>query len=177
MESNDIQTTFNQTSTLSRMEKKNSKEKDKKQTTNHTKTLKRLKTLKKGSKFNNKSMKRVSTIQLSEFSNSLKKYNMKERMNQKEIINLFQKGDIEIAQRHSLSNRPLKKLNEEANDINKIKYCRCCGLPCASPGLYEPFKMCDDTDTYSVLGVAISLYFSFYKFCIFILFVTLCVFI
>ena len=175
MESNDIQTTFNQTSTLSRMEKKNSKEKDKKQTTNHTKTLKRLKTLKKGSKFNNKSMKRVSTIQLSEFSNSLKKYNMKERMNQKEIINLFQKGDIEIAQRHSLSNRPLKKLNEEANDINKIKYCRCCGLPCASPGLYEPFKMCDDTDTYSVLGVAISLYFSFYKFCIFILFVTLCV--
>jgi hypothetical protein len=106
------------------------------------------------------------------FIKSLSKYNIKESMARTEKINLNQKGAIEIAKQHSLSNRPLKKLGEHSDDIN---YCRCCGLPCATPGIYEPFKMCDNTDKYFVLGEAISLYFSFYKFCIFILFVTLCV--
>ena len=176
MEYNNQQTTSNITSTLSRLAQSKSEEIDKKQVTNSTKTLKRLKTLNKGNNNNNKTIKKVNTKRLSRFTNTLKKYNFKESVARTEKINLNQKGVIEIAQQHSLSNRPLQKLKDpDSKDQNDIKYCRCCGLPCATPGIYEPFKMCDDTDKYFVLGEAISLYFSFYKFCIFILFVALCV--
>ncbi len=86
-----------------------------------------------------------------------------------EKFNLDQLGRIEFAKQHSSANRPLNKLTEELQ--SNQQYCRCCGLPCINKDSLEPFKVCDNTDKYSILGQAISLYFSFYKFSIFILLV------
>ncbi len=87
-----------------------------------------------------------------------------------EKFNLDQLGRIEYAKQHSSANRPLNKLkNFKTNQV----FCRCCGLPCITKGVIEPFKVCDNTDKYSILGQAISLYYSFYKFSIFILIVLL----
>lgn len=91
--------------------------------------------------------------------------------NREEKFNLDQLGRIEYAKEHSSANRPLNKLREFKTNQ---KFCRCCGLPCITPGVIEPFRICDNTDKYSILGQAISLYFSFYKFSIFILLVLLC---
>ena len=100
---------------------------------------------------------------------NLNEYNQQKR---EEKFNLEQLGRIEYAKQHSSANRPLNKLVKDFKD-NQI-FCRCCGLPCITPGVIEPFKICDNTDKYSILGQAISLYFSFYKFSIFILFILLC---
>ena len=94
--------------------------------------------------------------------------NRKDRLDR---FNLDQLGRIEYAKDHSSANRPLNKLKEFKSNQ---KFCRCCGLPCITPGIIEPFHICDNTDKYSILGQAISLYFSFYKFSIFILIVLLC---
>ena len=103
----------------------------------------------------------------------MKNINLNDPNQQKreEKFNLDQLGRIEYAKQHSSANRPLNKLRDFKN--NQI-FCRCCGLPCITQGVIEPFKICDNTDKYSILGQAISLYFSFYKFSIFILFVLLC---
>ena len=98
-------------------------------------------------------------------------YNPIKKSKLDEKYDLDQLGNIEYAKQHSLANRPLKKLKDFKN--NQI-YCRCCGLPCITKGIIEPFKLCDSTDKYSILGQAITLYFSFYKFSIFILFILLC---
>ena len=98
---------------------------------------------------------------------------MKEDLNKNEQFDIYQKGFIDLAKQHSLANRPIKVIREPTPD-DDIQFCKCCGLPCIKPGLYETFKISDNTDTYSVLGEAISLYFSFYKFTIFILLVALC---
>ena len=104
--------------------------------------------------------------------NSIKTLNINNNQkNREEKFNLDQLGRIEYAKQHSSANRPLNKLKEFKDD--QI-FCRCCGLPCITPGIIEPFKLCDDTDKYSILGQSISLYFSFYKFSILILFVCLC---
>ena len=96
-----------------------------------------------------------------------------EQKNRDEKFNLDQLGRIEYAKQHSSANRPLNKLVKDFK--NTQIYCRCCGLPCITPKIIEPFTICDNTDKYSILGQAISLYFSFYKFSIFILFILLCV--
>ena len=94
--------------------------------------------------------------------------NQKSKLNEK--YDLDQLGNIEYARQHSLANRPLKKLRDFRN--NQV-FCKCCGLPCITKGVIEPFKVCDSTDKYSILGQAVTLYFSFYKFSIFILFTLL----
>ena len=104
-------------------------------------------------------------------NNNINLYTPMHQGNIEEEFNLDQLGRIEYAKQHSSANRPLNKLEEFGSDQ---VFCKCCGLPCITKGVIEPFKMCDNTDKYSVLGQAISLYFSFYKFTIFILFILLC---
>ena len=112
---------------------------------------------------------RIEKIQLNFNSLNLYVPNKKSKIDEK--FNLDQLGRIEYAKQHSSANRPLNKLKEfESNQV----FCKCCGLPCIKKGIIEPFKICDDTDKYSILGQSISLYFSFYKFSIFILFILLC---
>ena len=145
---------------------------------NTSKNLKRLKPLLKGVKNSVKLVRRISSTRLLNYVNILESVNRKEKIKKEEKFNLNQKGIIELAQQHSLSNRPLKVLKDptELNDDTRaIKYCVCCNLPSITPEVFETFNMCDNTDLYSVLGEAISLYFSYFKFCIFILFVALCV--
>ena len=144
--------------------------KEEKKITNSSLSLKRLKSL--NNKNNDEIIRKSINTLLYKNLSSIKNLNRKEAINREEKFNINQVGIIELAQQHSLANRPLKHLKEPNSDT---KYCKCCGLPCITPGVYETFKVCDDTDKYSILGEAISLYFSFYKFCIFILFVTLCV--
>ena len=145
---------------------------------NTSKNLKRLKPLIKGVKNSVKLVRRISNARLLNYVNILESVNRKGKIRKEEKFNLNQKGIIELAQQHSLSNRPLKVLKDptELNDDTRaIKYCVCCNLPSITPNIFDTFKMCDNTDLYSVLGEAISLYFSYFKFCIFILFVALCI--
>ena len=125
----------------------------------HIKSKKDLK------KFHIKSSKKLSQ------TDQIKSINDNSNKNREEKFNLDQLGRIEYAKEHSSANRPLNKLREFKTNQ---KFCRCCGLPCITSGVIEPFQVCDSTDKYSILGQAISLYFSFYKFSIFILLVLLC---
>jgi len=122
---------------------------------------------------NDKYKRKITNTHLQRYLNSLQNFNMKEDLNKNEQFDIYQKGFIDLAKQHSLANRPIKVIREPTPD-DDIQFCKCCGLPCIKPGLYETFKISDNTDTYSVLGEAISLYFSFYKFTIFILLVALC---
>ena len=116
-------------------------------------------------KFQIKSSKKLTKTDL------IKSINDNSNKNREEKFNLDQLGRIEYAKEHSSANRPLNKLREFKTNQ---KFCRCCGLPCITSGVIEPFRICDSTDKYSILGQAISLYFSFYKFSIFILLILLC---
>lgn len=116
-------------------------------------------------RFHLKSSKKLSQTSL------IKNMHDNSNKNREEKFNLDQLGRIEYAKEHSSANRPLNKLREFKTNQ---KFCRCCGLPCITPGVIEPFRICDSTDKYSILGQAITLYFSFYKFSIFILIILLC---
>ena len=109
-------------------------------------------------------------------NNIMKNINLNNsQKNREEKFNLDLLGRIEYAKQHCSANRPLNKLIDEFEDFPKNQiFCRCCGLPCINPGVMETFKLCDNTDKYSILGQSISLYFSFLKFSIFILFMCLC---
>ena len=148
----------------------NKSQRPEKSITNSTKALKRSKSYK--FKNSDKTLMRSSTRRPSQYMNPFTKFKFIEKINNEEKFNINQKGIIELAQLHSLANRPLKTLKDPPP--SNIIYCNCCALPCITPGVYETFKVCDDTDTYSTLGEAISLYFSFYKFSIMILFITFC---
>ena len=168
MENHEQNSQINYTSTIAQMESKRTLKEEKKMT-NPSLSLKRLKTLK--AKNSEENMKKSINTLLYKNLSSIINLNRREAIGREEQFNINQRGIIELAQQHSLANRPLKHVGEPNSDT---KCCKCCGLPCITPGVYETFKMCDNTDKYSILGEAISLYFSFYKFCIFILFVTLC---
>ena len=75
-------------------------------------------------------------------------------------------GNKEDAKMHRYANIPLKKVGEK----NKYtKYCSCCELPVEQKGYLEKYNYCDSTEEFATNGQAISLYFSFYKYSIFIL--------
>ena len=75
-------------------------------------------------------------------------------------------GNIEDALIHRNANKPLKKVGEFSEDP---KFCDCCGLPCEEEGVYEEYKYSDSIDEFAQNGQAITLYFSFYLYSIFIL--------
>ena len=74
-----------------------------------------------------------------------------------------------FANYHKNSNRPLKKLKEFDQST---KFCPCCSLPVEQKGYLERFNFCDDTDEFIQCGTGISLYFSFFRFSLFILILT-----
>ena len=167
-------------------------------TSNHLSTLSRLVTLKpriskfgNDDKINNNELRNSNTfhkpsmIKERDFQRTKSKFTnkttIKEKLyanekNREEKFDLDQRGLIAYAKKHSSANRPLKKLKESESEefTDATDTCPCCNLPCIKEGYYEPFKVCDNTDEYSILGQAISLYFSFYKFSIFILIVLFC---
>ena len=168
------QTTINQYTTLSRIMtmKTNVLTRDNDMKINDSK-YKRLKTIKQSQSKNFDFRVSKSKITHQQTFNFMKTLNLgdKGHKNRDEKFNLDQLGRIEYSKQHSSASRPLNKLKDFKPDQ---VFCRCCGLPCIYPGVIEPFKLCDNTDKYSILGQAISLYFSFYKFSILILFILLC---
>ena len=114
--------------------------KEEKKITNSSLSLKRLKSL--NNKNNDEIIRKSINTLLYKNLSSIKNLNRKEAINREEKFNINQVGIIELAQQHSLANRPLKHLKEPNSDT---KYCKCCGLPCITPGVYETFKVCDDT--------------------------------
>ena len=100
----------------------------------------------------------------------------KSKQNNK-ILNNFQMdfnmegiGTIEFAKYHRSANRPLKKIKDFDQNT---KFCPCCSLPVEQKGYIEKFKFCGNTDEFIQCGSGISLYFSFLRFSIFILILTL----
>ena len=83
----------------------------------------------------------------------------------------FSLGEIKIAKIHKKANRPLKLLKDLSKEEIKNNSCPCCGLPTAISGKLEEFKMGDSPDEFSNCGEGVILYFSFFKFCIFVTFI------
>ena len=75
-------------------------------------------------------------------------------------------GNVDDARKHENANRPLKRIKKFDS---KTSFCKCCGLPCKEKGVMEEYKYSDSTDLFIQNGQAISLYFSFYLYSIFIL--------
>ena len=84
---------------------------------------------------------------------------------------IFSLGEIKIAKIHKEVTRPLKKLKDLTKEELKNNSCPCCGLPTKIDGKLEDYKMCDNPDEFSNCGEGVILYFSFFKFCIFVTFI------
>ena len=91
---------------------------------------------------------------------------LKESMLNTSINFLKNLGKIEYAEIHREANIPLKKVGKWSD---KTVFCKCCNLACKEEGVMEEYNFFDDTDDFIQNGQAISLYFSFYKYSIFIL--------
>ena len=83
----------------------------------------------------------------------------------------FSLGEIKIAKVHKEATRPLKKIKDITKEEIKNNSCPCCGLPSQICGKLENYKIFDNPDEFSNCGEGVILYFSFFKFCIFITFI------
>ena len=175
MDDNDQPSHLNYSSTISRiLSTKGNVSKEEEKFKNPTKTLRRIKTMKGTIKQSDKSLKKYNDkyFPKEKEKNFMSNFStLKEKREEK--FNLNQRGIIELAKIHSKANRPLKNLikyNNNFEDYEQIQTCPCCRHFCITPGKMETFSMCDDTDQYLDLGEAVSMYFDFYKFSIFVLF-------
>ena len=127
--------------------------------------------------FNLKNLKEYETIKIVDNKDNPEKENKtlqikKNNLNKKKpmlnstyaFLNYIGKSDE--AKKHRCANIPLKKVGEKNKDT---KYCSCCGLPVQQDGYLEKYNYCDSTEEFATNGQAISLYFSFYIYSIFIL--------
>ena len=83
----------------------------------------------------------------------------------------FSLGEIKIAKIHREVNKPLKKIKDLTKENIKNNSCPCCGLPTKISGKLEDYKMCNIPDEFFNSGEGVILYFSFFKFCIFVTFI------
>ena len=108
------------------------------------------------------------------FINSKNIPSKKERIQKSNYVefNLDKIGSIKYAKIHSKANRPLYKV--DGTKFNgKTEFCRCCNLPAIQEGIIEEYKFFDDPDKFAECGEGISLYFTFIKFAIIIIFITM----
>ena len=99
---------------------------------------------------------------------TLKKDKKRTFSSKKISFNLDGLGDIKSAKLHKEANRPMYKIK----DFDKnAKFCPCCSLPVEQKGFIEKFNFWDNTDKFSECGCGISLYFSYFRFSIFISFI------
>ena len=66
---------------------------------------------------------------------------------------------------------PLKQIKDLTKEEIKNNSCPCCGLPTKISGKLEEYKICDNPDEYTNCGEGVILYFSFFKFCIIVIFI------
>ena len=86
-------------------------------------------------------------------------------------FNLYQIGKIKYAKLNQSATRPLKQIKEIDENAN-IEKCPCCQLPVENKEYFQPFKTCDDPDEFSNCGQGVTLYYTFIKFIITVLFIT-----
>ena len=114
--------------------------------------------------------KESSQIKDSQFQKSIiglsRIKSLKKTMINSQYIFLNYLGDPDDAEIHRDANVPLKKVGE-FNE--KTVFCQCCDLPKEQKGVMEKYKYSESTDEFIQNGQAISLYFSFYIYSIFIL--------
>ena len=84
---------------------------------------------------------------------------------------LFSLGEIKLAKIHKKANKPLKQIKDLTKEDIKINSCPCCGLSTKISGKLEEYKICDSPDEYTNCGEGVILYFSFFKFCIVVIFI------
>ena len=88
-----------------------------------------------------------------------------------EEYNLDKIGTIRYAKIHASANRPLRKI--EGKEFNKgTQFCKCCNLPAEQEGILEKFTFCENPDEFVECGEGVSLYFTFFKFAIIVMFTT-----
>ncbi len=88
------------------------------------------------------------------------------KLNYEVEFNIDGLGTSKLAKLHCDANRPLKKIRDFDQST---KFCPCCSLPVEQKGYIEKFKFCENTDEFIQCGTGISLYFSFFRFTLFIL--------
>ena len=81
-------------------------------------------------------------------------------------------GKIKYAEMHKLATRPLKQIKELTDAEIKNNSCPCCGLTIPIEGKLEPYNLCDNPDEFYNCGEGIALFYSFFKFVIFVTFVS-----
>ena len=91
------------------------------------------------------------------------------RDNTENTFNLYNLGDVELAERHGSANKPLKQLKEFDSSV---EFCPCCNLPAKKDGYLEEFKTCDKSDDFSNCGQGVVLYYSFIKYVIMVMIVS-----
>ena len=96
----------------------------------------------------------------------LKSYKNNKKLDFQFNFNLEGLGTIEFAKLHRDANRPLKKIKDFDDSII---FCPCCSLPKEKNGYIEEFKFNENTDEFIQCGTGIPLYFSFFRFSLFIL--------
>ena len=88
-----------------------------------------------------------------------------------DVYNLNKIGSIKYAKIHRSANRPLFK-NKNKSFNKNTEFCQCCNLPAEQEGILEKFNFCDDPDKFVECGEGVSLYFTFFKFAMIIMFIT-----
>ena len=83
----------------------------------------------------------------------------------------FSLGEIKIAKNHKKATKPLKQIKDLTKEDIKLNSCPCCGLPSKISGKLEDYKICDNPDEFTNCGEGVVLYFSFFKFCIIVIFI------
>ena len=73
---------------------------------------------------------------------------------------------LSLAQIHREANRPLIKIKDFDG---QTKFCQCCSLPSRDDIYLRECSFCENTDKFAEFGRGTSLYFSFFKFSIFIM--------
>ena len=112
-----------------------------------------------------------SSISLTSSKNYKKNENIKIKYKKSifEKFNLDKIGSIKLAKNHRSASRPLHKID---NFNNETEFCQCCNLPVEQEGILEKFEFWQDPNKYVECGEGITLYFTFFKFAIIILFLT-----
>ena len=77
---------------------------------------------------------------------------------------------ISLAQIHREANRPLIKIKDFDG---QTKFCQCCSLPSKDDIYLRNCSFCENTDKFAEFGRGTSLYFSFFRFAMIIMFFAL----
>ena len=119
----------------------------------------------------NYARRRSSLNWVQNLQNAKKKQGDKSPINIKEEENNSTKNKLAKAKIHGKANRPLIKMRDFDEST---KFCQCCFLPVKDDIYLRKSSFCENTDKFADYGRGTSLFFSYYRFSIFVLAFVLC---